>query len=181
MVIRSTSSNYKVSHISITVTSFLKRSAGKQLIWFIGFFLQAMAPISRVAAVVFSLMLLFFGLSAAWLDSLSEVEDNHAQHALASGLLIATQPRNYSVGFSLQSSYGATAIHFISSSGQLKTHTTVLYGAGLYREVIARLSLESSQGGMRCLTILARRTPGKTSDGICWVLWRTFRAFRSRS
>lgn len=65
------------------------------------------------------------------------------QHPLLSNTA-ATLASNFSVGFSLQSSYGAAAIIFTYPDGQLETHTTVYYGNAQYREVMARLSLDSS-------------------------------------
>lgn len=52
---------------------------------------------------------------------------------------------NSSVGFSLQSSYGAAAVIFEAANGQLETHTRVYNGGYLYRQVMAKLSLESSK------------------------------------
>jgi hypothetical protein len=57
----------------------------------------------------------------------------------------STETRNFSVGFSLQSSYGAAAVIFEGADGELETHTRVYYGCGEYRRVIAKLSLESSR------------------------------------
>jgi hypothetical protein len=53
--------------------------------------------------------------------------------------------RNFSVGFSLQSSYGAAAVIFENADGKLETYTRVHEGGELYRQVMATLSLESSR------------------------------------
>ena len=107
-----------------------------------------MVLLSSMLALLFSFILLFLRLTGARVEGSSEVlNSDQAQHALVSGEpgpLIAS-PRNFSVGFSLQSSYGAAAIILVNSSGQLETHTTVFYGGSHYREVMARLSLASSQ------------------------------------
>jgi hypothetical protein len=116
----------------------------------IGFCFHAMGSVPKAAFLGFVLALLFC-LSAAWLDSSSVVRDNHAQHPLVSGPHIAT-PRNFSVGFSLQSSYGAAAIILAGPDGQLETHTTVFYGGAEYREVMSILSLESSRHPAYCLS-----------------------------
>ncbi|TVY92397.1 hypothetical protein LAWI1_G001852 [Lachnellula willkommii] len=52
---------------------------------------------------------------------------------------------NFSVGFSLQSSYGTAAVIFQDGDGELETYTRVRDGGVLYRQVMARLSLESSR------------------------------------
>ncbi|EPE30831.1 hypothetical protein GLAREA_03798 [Glarea lozoyensis ATCC 20868] len=51
----------------------------------------------------------------------------------------------FSVGFSLQSSYGAAAIIFESADGSLETHTRVYEPGILYQQVMERLSLQSSR------------------------------------
>ena len=53
--------------------------------------------------------------------------------------------RNYSVGFSLASSYGAAAVIIDDPSEGKKTHTWVVYGDEKYQEVMSRLSKESSR------------------------------------
>ncbi|KAK3316895.1 hypothetical protein B0H66DRAFT_605162 [Apodospora peruviana] len=53
--------------------------------------------------------------------------------------------RKFSVGISLQPSYGAAAIIFDEPDGNLETHTSVVQGDGEYRRTMAKLSLESSQ------------------------------------
>lgn len=61
-------------------------------------------------------------------------------------LSIASTPsRNYSIGFSLASSYGAAAVIIDDANDEKKTLTWVVQGDSAYREVTARLSLESSQ------------------------------------
>jgi hypothetical protein len=54
-------------------------------------------------------------------------------------------PSNYSVGFSLSSSYGAAAVIIDDAHGDKQTSTWQVYGVLAYRKVIARLSLESSR------------------------------------
>lgn len=56
-----------------------------------------------------------------------------------------TESRNFSVGFSLQSSYGAAAVIFENANGELETHTRVYEGGKLYQQVMAKLSLASSR------------------------------------
>jgi len=53
--------------------------------------------------------------------------------------------RNFSVGFSLHSSYAAAAVIFSYPDGRLDTHTTVIHGGAEYRKVMAKLSLDSSR------------------------------------
>jgi hypothetical protein len=52
---------------------------------------------------------------------------------------------NYSVGFSLASSYGAAAVIIDTPDGQKTTLTWVVQGDDKYRSVMARLSLKSSR------------------------------------
>jgi hypothetical protein len=52
---------------------------------------------------------------------------------------------NYSVGFSLSSSYGAAAVIIDDAHGDKQTSTWQVYGDLAYRKVMARLSLESSR------------------------------------
>ncbi|RDL37428.1 Uncharacterized protein BP5553_04861 [Venustampulla echinocandica] len=51
----------------------------------------------------------------------------------------------FSVGFSLQSSYGAAAVIFEGADGRLRTHTRVYEPGYMYQQVMAKLSLQSSQ------------------------------------
>lgn len=67
----------------------------------------------------------------------------HAQKPLLSPTL--PQFRNYSVGFSLASSYGAAAVIIDDAQEEQRTLTWVVYGNSEYQEVMARLSLESSR------------------------------------
>jgi hypothetical protein len=62
-------------------------------------------------------------------------------------LLSATSipSRNYSVGFSLASSYGAAAVIIDDAHDGKKTLTWQVYGGPAYQKVVARLSLESSR------------------------------------
>lgn len=53
--------------------------------------------------------------------------------------------KNFSAGFSLQSSFGAAAIIFENSYGTAETYTRTQEGGYLYRQVMAKLSLRSSQ------------------------------------
>lgn len=57
----------------------------------------------------------------------------------------SVKSRNFSVGFSLQSSYGAAAVIFENADGELETYTRVCEGGELYRQLMATLSLESSR------------------------------------
>ncbi|CZR66018.1 uncharacterized protein PAC_15918 [Phialocephala subalpina] len=52
---------------------------------------------------------------------------------------------NFSVGFSLQSSYGAAAVIFEDADGRLETYTRVHKPGYLYQQVMAKLSLQSSR------------------------------------
>jgi hypothetical protein len=54
------------------------------------------------------------------------------------------ESRNFSVGFSLQSSYGAAAVIFEGADGDLETYTRVYKGCSEYQRVMAKLSLKSS-------------------------------------
>ncbi|PNY23692.1 Uncharacterized protein TCAP_06365 [Tolypocladium capitatum] len=57
----------------------------------------------------------------------------------------AVQARKFSVGFSLQSSYGAAVVIFEDPNGELQTHASVHHGCKEYRAVMAKLSLLSSR------------------------------------
>ncbi|PGH10218.1 hypothetical protein AJ79_05473 [Helicocarpus griseus UAMH5409] len=57
----------------------------------------------------------------------------------------ALETRNFSVAFSLQSSYTAAAVIFTNDDGTLETVTDALQGGTSYRKVMAKLSLYSSQ------------------------------------
>jgi len=95
-----------------------------------------MAPLSfRIA---FRLLLCL----AAFFNSVSCSSQPFAQ---GSQHVIAAEFRNFSVGFSLQSSFGAAAIIFTGLDGALETHTAVHQGSIAYREVMARFSLDSSR------------------------------------
>lgn len=52
---------------------------------------------------------------------------------------------NFSVGFSLQSSYGAAAVIFEGADGRLETYTRVHEPGYLYQQVMEKLSLQSSR------------------------------------
>lgn len=56
-----------------------------------------------------------------------------------------TPSKNYSVGFSLSSSYGAAAVIIDDAHGEQKTLTWVVYGDASYQETMAKLSLVSSK------------------------------------
>ena len=71
---------------------------------------------------------------------LSSIDD---QHPLL--LTTSTLSSNYSVGFSLASSYGAAAVIIDDTHGKKKTLTWMVYGDLAYQKVMARLSLESSR------------------------------------
>ncbi|OIW24506.1 hypothetical protein CONLIGDRAFT_673673 [Coniochaeta ligniaria NRRL 30616] len=91
------------------------------------------------------LALLLIWLSGSWPGSCALAsQDSLAQVPL---VLTTSTPfyQNFSVGFSLQSSYGAAAIIFTKPNGELETQTVVSHGGRPYREVMARLSLESSR------------------------------------
>ena len=66
------------------------------------------------------------------------------QRPLSPGLSI-TSASNYSFGFTLQSSYAAVAVIIEHPDGSNETVTRVLEGDSTYRQVMARLSLPSSQ------------------------------------
>lgn len=69
---------------------------------------------------------------------------NEAQTPLLAGSM-PTQFRNFSVGFSLQSSYAAVAVILEYHDGTEETVVRTLDGDDKYRRVMAHLSLESSQ------------------------------------
>ncbi len=52
---------------------------------------------------------------------------------------------NFSVGFTLQSSFGAVAVIFEYPNGTSETVVRTLEGDAVYRAVMTRLSLDSSQ------------------------------------
>jgi hypothetical protein len=56
-----------------------------------------------------------------------------------------TPSSNYSVGFSLASSYGSAAVIIDHPNGEKKILTWVVYGDLAYRSVMERLSLDSSR------------------------------------
>ena len=56
-----------------------------------------------------------------------------------------TPSYNYSVGFSLASSYGAAAVIIDDAHNEKKTLTWVVYGDSAYQSVMARLSLDISR------------------------------------
>lgn len=68
-----------------------------------------------------------------------------AQLPLLSGTTKSPEARNFSVGFSLQSSYGAAAVIFDGADGEREIVTRVVYGDSDYQSVMARLSLETSR------------------------------------
>jgi hypothetical protein len=53
--------------------------------------------------------------------------------------------QNFSVGFSLHSSYGAAAVILEGPDGERKTEARMRYGSPSYQETMARLSLASSR------------------------------------
>ncbi|KAK5653809.1 hypothetical protein OQA88_7967 [Cercophora sp. LCS_1] len=77
----------------------------------------------------------------------SQIALGAAEQQPLGGLEPSSAPvaRNFSVGFSLHSSYGAAAIIFSYPDGKRETHTTVYHGSSEYRRVMAKLSLESSR------------------------------------
>jgi hypothetical protein len=120
----------------------------------INFGFSGMLVTPKIAALGSLFLLLFSGLSLASPYSSSEVRDDQNQHPLTSSPLVEGW-HNFSVGFSLQSSYGAAAVIFTWPDGRLETHTTVFYGGPEYNEVMARLSLASSQHLAYCGPIQA--------------------------
>lgn len=52
---------------------------------------------------------------------------------------------HFNIGFSLQTSYGAAAIIFEGLDGTLETYTRTYEAGYLYQQVMAKLSLKSSQ------------------------------------
>jgi hypothetical protein len=56
-----------------------------------------------------------------------------------------TPSSNYSVGFSLASSYGSAAVVIDHPNGEKKILTWIVYGGLAYRSVMERLSLDSSR------------------------------------
>jgi hypothetical protein len=58
---------------------------------------------------------------------------------------VQTLDRNFSVGFSIESDYGAVAIILQETDGNLETHTRVCNGSKEYSQVLTRLSLEFSR------------------------------------
>jgi hypothetical protein len=63
----------------------------------------------------------------------------------SSGNTPEPESRNFSVGLTLHSHYGAAAVIFTNPDGSLETYTKVAYGSKEYRETMARLSLNSSR------------------------------------
>ncbi|KAF8848382.1 hypothetical protein BDZ45DRAFT_732963 [Acephala macrosclerotiorum] len=59
--------------------------------------------------------------------------------------LHAHMKSNFSVGFSLQSFYGAAAVIFEGVDGTLETYTRIYEPGYLYQQVMTKLSLQSSQ------------------------------------
>lgn len=90
---------------------------------------------SRVILLGF-LVASLFAIASAYEYSL----ENDAQHPL-----LAHANSNFSVGFSLQSCYGAATVIFEGNDGRLETHTRIYEAGYLYRQVMTKLSLESSQ------------------------------------
>ena len=66
-----------------------------------------------------------------------ETDDQHALHTYTNS--------NFSVGFSLQSFYGAAAVIFERIDGTLETHTRIYEPGYHYHQVMTKLSLQSSQ------------------------------------
>ncbi|KAI0840948.1 hypothetical protein F5Y06DRAFT_308583 [Hypoxylon sp. FL0890] len=81
----------------------------------------------------------------AWLSATVPALLDPRNDASQQPLLSTSTLANFSVGFSLQSSYGAAAVIFENQDGDLQTHTKVHYGDKAYQEVMARLSLASSR------------------------------------
>ncbi|KAI1409643.1 hypothetical protein F5Y13DRAFT_169735 [Hypoxylon sp. FL1857] len=81
----------------------------------------------------------------AWLVAMAPALQDPRADASQQPLLSAPTPVNFSVGFSLQSSYGAAAVIFEYENGEIQTHARVHHGDDAYQEVMARLSLASSR------------------------------------
>ncbi|KAI1142333.1 hypothetical protein F5Y05DRAFT_222803 [Hypoxylon sp. FL0543] len=81
----------------------------------------------------------------AWLSATVPALLGASGDASQQPLLPTSTPANFSVGFSLQSSFGAAAVIFENYNGDLETHTRVCHGDKAYQEVMARLSLASSR------------------------------------
>jgi hypothetical protein len=56
-----------------------------------------------------------------------------------------TASRNYSVGFSLASTYGSAAVIVDDAQDGEKTYTWFVYGDSAYRETMIKLSLDKSR------------------------------------
>lgn len=87
-------------------------------------------------------LFIFAQLLAAAAAALVQPQGDAIQQPLLS---TPTAIGNFSVGFSLQSSYGAAAIIYEDENGELQTRARVSYGTKAYRAVMARLSLECSK------------------------------------
>jgi hypothetical protein len=89
------------------------------------FYLLAIEPASAL-----------FGLSNLWTDTSGQ------QPLLSTS---SSPSSNYSIGFSLASSYGAAAVIVDDPNGDKKTYTWIVDGGSEYQSVMAKLSLRSSQ------------------------------------
>jgi len=78
----------------------------------------------------------FLGVPNLWAST------NNQQSLLSTP---STSSSNYSVGFSLSSSYGAAAVIIDEPNGEKQTITWVVQGDSEYKSVMAKLSLPSSQ------------------------------------
>ncbi|KIN00706.1 hypothetical protein OIDMADRAFT_146091 [Oidiodendron maius Zn] len=86
----------------------------------------------------------------AWLACLWGITPTHAFLGVPGAqqpliLATSTPTTNYSVGFSLASSYGSAAVIIDNALAEKETRTWVVYGDDEYQAVMARLSLESSR------------------------------------
>ena len=86
----------------------------------------------------------------AWLACLWGITPTHAFLGVSGAqqplvLPTSTPATNYSVGFSLASSYGSAAVIIDNALAEKETRTWVVYGDDEYQAVMARLSLESSR------------------------------------
>ena len=91
------------------------------------------------------LLILFLFLFAPTI-SLSFESSREAQDKNQNQIMLLTKPKsgytgNFSVGFSLQSSYAAAAIIFDHLDGTQETVFRSIEGDGVYRQTIAKLSL----------------------------------------
>lgn len=118
-----TSGTLEFYHCSHATKSFAKMTTTRLLMLLLH--LWAIAPASAL-----------FGLSNPWKST------NNQQPFL---LTSSSPSSNYSVGFSLASSYGAAAVIIDEPNGDKKTLTWTVNGSSEYQSVMTKLSLTTSQ------------------------------------